>query len=346
MSLPRLRSFALTTILLAATALAGCTGGQSSDRDSDGDGLTDAHEQLTRTITVTREEGSVTLRVSSDPHMRDTDGDGLEDIDEMVRQTDPSDVDTDRDGLLDGFNVTLNATDANVAAWRALGVLESPPLTFLGELSFCRPLGLKSAQFSSDRPYSDQLSDGDELRGWNVTVNGTTRHVQGDPCTADADQDGAQDHEERAFGTDPMDPDTDGDGALDGYDLDPTADLHVRFDAIMIDRTNGTGVVTLTAAAGDDRAQIVADLAGALVINVPDTTVDGTTAPVQILLTATNAANESESVHLFPQGGTAVLEIDLATNATNLQGAIVEGQTVRAGGEDGRISFAWTLVRR
>lgn len=345
MSRPCLRLFALTSILLAATALAGCTGGQSSDRDSDGDGLGDAHEQLTRTITVTREEGSVTLRVSSDPHVRDTDGDGLEDLDEMVRQTDPGDVDTDRDALLDGFNVTLNASDSNVGTWRALGVLESPPLTFLGELSFCRPLGLKSTQFSSDRPFSDQLSDGDELRGWNVTVNGTTRHVQGDPCTADADQDGAQDHEERALGTDPLNPDTDGDAALDGYDLDPTANLHVRFDAIMIDRTNGTGPVTLTVAAGEDRAQIVADAAGALVLDVPDTSVDGTTAPVQILL-STTSADESEAVYLFPQGGSAVLEIDLATNATALDGAIVEGQSVRAGGEDGRISFTWTIVRR
>ncbi len=68
----------------------------SSQVDTDGDGLSDEEEEV----------------YGTDPNDSDTDGDGVEDKDEIEQGTNPNDSDTDDDGLSDGEEVSLG-TDPN-----------------------------------------------------------------------------------------------------------------------------------------------------------------------------------------------------------------------------------------
>lgn len=81
---------------------------------------------------------------------------------------------------------------------------------------------------SDTNPDSDGDSLGDffEIRtGWDVLVAGQSlKHVYPDPTRPNVDQDLLDDEDEFSAGTNPKDPDTDGDGLLDGVDrcpLDP-----------------------------------------------------------------------------------------------------------------------------
>lgn len=216
-------------ILIGLVALAGCT--SPGPVDSDNDGLSDAQEAEGYVITLTRQEGPITLSVTSDPEKADTDQDGLNDIDERARGTDPRDPDTDRDGLLDGEDQIVGPNTPLATGWRARGIIEQEPGWFLGELSQCREQGgLKPTQYSSDRPLADELGDGEEIRGWASPRLGRT--ITSDPCSMDTDNDGLWDHDELLLDADPRDDDTDGDGAKDGQDADPTRDLHLRLDVI------------------------------------------------------------------------------------------------------------------
>lgn len=75
----------------------------------------------------------------------------------------------------------------------------------------------------------DTLDDYFEIRqGWDVLVAGQSlKHVFPDPTRVNADQDFLDDAEELAAGTDPKDPDTDGDGLLDGNDNCPLDAVNV-----------------------------------------------------------------------------------------------------------------------
>ncbi len=72
---------------------------QVTDKDTDGDGLTDIEEK----------------NLGTDPHKADTDGDGLSDGEEHYdTKTDPLKKDTDGDGLTDGEEVGYKDKDGNV----------------------------------------------------------------------------------------------------------------------------------------------------------------------------------------------------------------------------------------
>jgi hypothetical protein len=93
-----------------------------SDRDADGDGLTDSEEKRAGSnmfATDTDDDGLNDSRefraVGSDPNDPDTDGDGLPDAAEVSRDADPNDVDTDDDGLDDGTEVSEYRSDPTVA---------------------------------------------------------------------------------------------------------------------------------------------------------------------------------------------------------------------------------------
>lgn len=70
----------------------------------------------------------------------------------------------------------------------------------------------------------DGILDGDEEDGWTIAPR-PPYHDGGpfitDSLLRDTDRDGLTDDEERILGTNPLDPDTDGDGVLDGDDADP-----------------------------------------------------------------------------------------------------------------------------
>lgn len=114
------------------------------------------------------------FKVSGTPSNIDTDGDGLTDGYEREIGTDPNNPDTDGDGLTDGEEVLTYKTD---------------------------PLNPDTD--------GDGLKDGDEV---NVHLT--------DPLNPDTDGDGLKDGEEiLTYKTDPLNPDTDGDGLKDGAEV-------------------------------------------------------------------------------------------------------------------------------
>jgi outer membrane protein OmpA-like peptidoglycan-associated protein len=127
-------------------------------------------------------------QVSGEPSNLDTDGDGLRDGYEREIGTDPLNPDTDGDGLTDGQEV----------------------------------LEIKTDPLNPD-------TDGDGLQdGAEVNTHGT------DPLNPDTDEDGLSDGAEvLEHGTDPLNPDSDGDGLQDGVEvntvktdpLNPDSDL-------------------------------------------------------------------------------------------------------------------------
>jgi hypothetical protein len=138
----------------------------------------------------------------------DADGDNYPDAQELDLGLDPTNIDTDGDGVADGDELTIYGTD---------------PLSF-----------------DSD---GDGLSDGEELYNtrtdplvWDVPSTDGTTTATGSSDTAasseptgeattlaatagDSDGDRLADADEAAIGTDPASPDTDGDGYYDGDEV-------------------------------------------------------------------------------------------------------------------------------
>jgi len=81
-------------LFLSGLALTACI-----EKDTDGDGLTDAEEE----------------ELGSDPEVADSDGDGIDDGEEAELGTDPASVDSDGDGYQDGWEVDEGSdpTDAD-----------------------------------------------------------------------------------------------------------------------------------------------------------------------------------------------------------------------------------------
>ncbi|MFX0208539.1 MAG: FG-GAP-like repeat-containing protein, partial [Candidatus Hodarchaeota archaeon] len=163
---------------------------QSAYNDGDFDGLHFHEEYMLKT----------------DPTNDDTDDDGLLDGEEIIQyKTDPTDDDTDNDGLLDGEEVMKYGTDPT----------ESD--TDKDELSDAEEVLI----YGTDPTQSDSDDDG-LLDGEEVTKYGT------DPTESDTDKDELSDTEEvLTYGTNPTDPDSDNDGLLDGEEIlihktDPT----------------------------------------------------------------------------------------------------------------------------
>jgi len=188
--------------------------------DCDNDGLTNGEETtgVDDMSTTSNPNGN-----TSNPLDSDTDGDGLTDSEEGDNMTDPNDTDSDDDGLTD--NEEVNGVDD-----------PSTPIN---------PNGNTTDPLSSD-------SDGDGVTDTQEYLDGTSPN---DPCDynvdnmtltqggvwndTDCDNDGLTNGEETSGVdnplttidpngnvTDPMNPDTDGDGVTDGTEAvdgtDPT----------------------------------------------------------------------------------------------------------------------------
>ncbi|HVL48947.1 MAG TPA: hypothetical protein VM889_10355 [Candidatus Thermoplasmatota archaeon] len=180
--------------------------------DTDGDGLSDADEILGWAI----ESGGRAKMVFSDPTKRDTDGDGLTDFEEREGRwgtrvfpvTDPTAPDTDFDGLLDGEEV-----GAHLYRGIALEGLDPTNPDTDGDGLFD---GREAAYWMARRaaclaglPYE-----------WGRAPRPTLQDVLGggpSACdrllpTADLEGDGRASI---------LDPDSDGDGLFDGWEVDP-----------------------------------------------------------------------------------------------------------------------------
>ncbi|MFT3894480.1 MAG: DUF5050 domain-containing protein [Anaerolineales bacterium] len=148
-----------------------------------------------------------------------SDGDGIPNAQETQIGTDPFASDTDKDGLLDGEEVSTTKTNPVVADTDQDGIMDGEEI----KLYTTNPLSPDSD--------SDLLADGAEVA------------AKTNPLVADTDQDGLQDGAEVSLGTDPLNPNSDNDqlkdelenqtcprplvpnsdndGFIDGKDLDP-----------------------------------------------------------------------------------------------------------------------------
>ena len=134
-----------------------------------------------------REEGYVTTHAV----VTDIDGDGLTYIQEKRYGTDPKDIDSDDDGLNDGYEV------------QSLGTDPLNPDTDGDLLSDGEEVKEYMTNPLNEDTDGDGLSDEDEVEA------GT------DPTDPDTDGDGLSDYEEEIYDTDPRLKDTDGDGLND-----------------------------------------------------------------------------------------------------------------------------------
>ena len=200
--------------------------GVDIDRDSDGDGLTDANET---TIHGTNpavadsdsdglSDGDEVLNESTDPLNPDSDGDGLLDGTEVnINGTDPLDDDSDDDGLSDGAEVNVHQSDPLVADPDADSDLyywfddcdDNDSDIHPGALELLNGLD-DDCDDLTDEGYSGLDSDQDGLNDYDEFHNHSTNVTNGD-----TDGDGLGDGEEiNVHGTNPLvaDPDADGDG--------------------------------------------------------------------------------------------------------------------------------------
>lgn len=329
-------------LLTLALLLSGCTSsGEGTPDDQDGDGLRDDIESKPHAITITLENGTITRLVTSDTTKVDTDGDLLPDVDEFLRGTDPTDVDTDADGLLDGDSLTPTHSPT-ITEWRRRGIAESPPGTFLGELSMCEATGgLKPTSWSSDRPFADGLGDAEELSGWDIVVRGQPTHVISSECTRDGDEDGLPDDVERDLKTHPRVADTDGDGTKDGIDADPLWDLGLEIRALNATSGNGTRLI-LTLGFLEEEA-VVPPAWHKVPIPVSDQSPGRGSLLAIGSLGAVNATGAP--LALTAGGAQAILRFDLIAGTLETDGHVFPEGNVTLTGDAGSVSFAWGVTR-
>ena len=155
----------------------------------------------------------------------DPDHDGVTNLDEFRFGTDPNDQDTDHDGMPDGWEISnfFNPTNSADAAMDADG----DGLSNLAEYQN----GANPNKPDTDR---DGLSDGAEVNTWhtNPLLVDTDRDEMPDKwevdhglnplvddTALDPDNDGLSNLQEYLHGTDPQNPDSDGDGLSDGDEV-------------------------------------------------------------------------------------------------------------------------------
>ena len=180
--------------------------------DTDKDGLLDGHEVLHFGTNPTSNDTDgdnlydyeeIGLRTS--PINEDTDGDGLNDgYEKLTLGTDPLDNDTDGDGLNDGYEKLTLGTDPLDNDTDGDGLNDGWEDEYSG-IQGIDPLRDTETQSNHD---------GDSLNLLEEAMAGTA------PNNPDTDGDGLNDsYEVKTLETNPNNPDTDGDGLNDSYEV-------------------------------------------------------------------------------------------------------------------------------
>ncbi|MBK8137176.1 MAG: pilus assembly protein [Chloroflexi bacterium] len=186
-------------ILSDPVEVAGTYNTSAIDADTDNDVLLDGEEVNTY---FTR------------PDAYDTDGDNLSDYEEVLRVTNPNDIDTDDDNLTDGDEVNLYGSDPLNPDTDGDGVNDGDEIVCGTSpvLVSTFPPALDSEMCNGGGSI-DPDSDDDGLPDiWEISTFG---HLGFGPLD-DPDGDGINNQDERLFGTNGNNPDTDGDGRTDG----------------------------------------------------------------------------------------------------------------------------------
>jgi gliding motility-associated-like protein len=161
----------------------------------------------------------------------DCDNDGLTNDEELTAGTDPLNPDSDGDGVLDGTEVA-DGTNPNDPCDLEIASQTVTPSAAWGALD-CDNDGLTNdEELTAGTDPLNPDSDGDGVLDGTEVADGTNPN---DPCdleiasqtvtpsaawgALDCDNDGLTNDQELLGGTDPLNPDTDGDGVLDGTEI-------------------------------------------------------------------------------------------------------------------------------
>jgi len=166
----------------------------ANDPDSDNDGMGDAWEVAHHFNMVDPSDAAL-----------DRDGDGLSNLGEFQHGTDPDNMDTDNDRLLDGQEVNTYAT--NPLKWDTDG--DGMPDYFEVQNAL-NPLDAGDAGQDADHDSFDRNQDGTPEQPWP----NLSEYRYGRPANYDESASGPW-----LLGTKPLDPDSDKDGAQDGYEV-------------------------------------------------------------------------------------------------------------------------------
>ena len=204
------------------------------DADTDGDGVLDGTEVTdgTNPLDVCDYVSAHITQVQKEAWLNaDCDNDGLTNEKEKDLGTNPFNADTDGDGVLDGTEVSDGTDPLDLCDL----ILSHQTLNPSDEWNAtdCDEDGLSNKEekeLGTDPKNRD--TDGDGVLDGTEVLDGTDpldlcdfilSHQTLNPSeewnVADCDEDGLTNKEEKELGTDPKNPDTDGDGVLDGREL-------------------------------------------------------------------------------------------------------------------------------
>lgn len=197
--------------------------------DSDSGGLIDGYEDMNRNGRI--DAGETDPNNTSDDYiMDDSDNDFLPNAVELSLGTDSIDDDTDNDGILDGNEILVTATDPRYYDTDQDGLsdgvecgLSAPQGTGTDMYEFRKDF---DAGLTTTVPYlydtdGGGINDGQEDANQNGRFDPTEfdpNNREDDPID-DVDGDGLIATDESYFGTDPTRKDTDGDGLSDAYEI-------------------------------------------------------------------------------------------------------------------------------
>ncbi len=217
-----------------------------ADQDTDKDGLTDVFETSTSNTDPLNpdsdndglNDGEEVNTYKTNPLNPDTDGGSVLDGQEVTNGTNPKDnpsddagLDSDNDGLTDNYEQTVSKTDPQNPDSDDDGLLDGEEVS--------GPKGNAPTDPNNKDTDDDGLDDGKEVNtygsdpnnkdtdgggvedGPEVSAGTSPTNKQDDNGSpfADDDNDGLTNIVEENLGTDPQNPDTDGDGLLDGPEV-------------------------------------------------------------------------------------------------------------------------------
>jgi MYXO-CTERM domain-containing protein len=182
--------------------------------DTDGDGLSDKEEQLLGSNPMDKDsDDDGVLDGAEANYAADSDGDGLPNV---------IDPDSDDDGLWDGTEVGVTTPDADTNVANGHFIPDADPAT---RTSMVNPDtdGGGVADGAEDANHNGKVDAGE--------INPTVGNAADDSQVKDSDGDGLSDAEEVFIGTNPNDADTDDDGLPDGQEPN------------VADDTDGDGII-------------------------------------------------------------------------------------------------------